>query len=192
MLSIWKWDFSTNLFRKLKSITGRKVPPFLGARNKRLNKPSLMGGGGGGADFCNSPLGEEVLHLWIYEIGIYLFGTCNWNGKLNWFATQRNFITWNNTDWGCLGRRLFPSNCLWMSRFFCLLFGGTKGTPVFWTFVVLRVGASKGFSLLGGLDDPERGRLAGREAAPKFFARPLERSACFDAILGSRPRKAFA
>ena len=26
--------------------------------------------------------------------------------------------------------------------------------------------------------------LGGREAAPKFFARPLERSSCFDAILG--------
>ena len=46
------------------------------------------------------------------------------------------------------------------------------------------------FSLLGRRDDPKRGRLAGREAALKFFARPLERSACFDAILGkSSPKK---
>ena len=43
--------------------------------------------------------------------------------------------------------------------------------------------------MLGGRDDPERGRLAGREAAPKFFARPLERSACFDAILGKSSPK---
>ena len=48
------------LVQELKSVTGRKVPPFLGTRNKRLKKPSLMGGGG---DFCNGPLGEEILHL---------------------------------------------------------------------------------------------------------------------------------
>ena len=38
--------------------------------------------------------------------------------------------------------------------------------------------------MLGGRDDPERGHLAGWETAPKFIARPLEGSACFDAILG--------
>ena len=43
--------------------------------------------------------------------------------------------------------------------------------------------------MLGRLDEPERGRLAGQEAAPKFFARPLERSACFDAILGKSSPK---
>ena len=43
--------------------------------------------------------------------------------------------------------------------------------------------------MLGARDDPERGRLAGREAAPKFFASPLERSACFDAILGKSSPK---
>ena len=44
--------------QELKSITGRKVPPFLGTRNRRLKKLSLLGG-----NFCNGPLGEEVLHL---------------------------------------------------------------------------------------------------------------------------------
>ena len=43
--------------------------------------------------------------------------------------------------------------------------------------------------MLGGRDGPKRGRLAGREAAPKFFARPLERSAGFDAILGKSSPK---
>ena len=57
--------------------------------------------------------------------------------------------------------------------------------------VVLRVGASKGLSLLGGRDDPGRGGLTGWETAPKFFARLLERSACFDAILGKSSPKSI-
>lgn len=42
----------------------------------------------------------------------------------------------------------------------------------------------KDLSLLWVTIGPGRGRFNGREAEPKFLARPLDRSACFEAIEG--------
>lgn len=51
-----------------------KFHPFWGLGTNDWRNPLLWGGGGD----CNGPLGEEVLHLWIYEVSTYLVGACNW------------------------------------------------------------------------------------------------------------------
>ena len=100
-----------------------------------------------------------------------------------WYCPRRHetrlSVAWGTLDESSEGL-LGPTGGVWSSA------GGLDVRPGGSVVVATMV---KGLTLLRGCDGPERGRLAGQEAAPKFFARPLERSACFDAILGKSSPK---
>ena len=92
--------------------------------------------------------------------------------------------------WELLGWRLFPSTWLWVRRFFCLGFGGPKGTPVFCTgTLVFTLGTGKRSFPFGGKHWLGRRRFDGREAQPRFLAKLLDRSSCFEAIDGKSSPK---